>query len=199
MPPTNTKATVMPAPAFTASDDDCVGLVVSTSPIVPPKPPPGPPMFLMIAGTRPELGNVHGTLDAIDAAQAVKFLASRPVWVAKAPCLTRRHTAYAAVMLTGLRRLNGAASGPSNLKLVASWRICGTFGTGVTLRFIAVPPIVPPGNGWLKNPAGTVKPPVPFTFTSAAVMPARSAPPGMQPPGFCGTGPISVIAVIGAG
>src|SRR5262249_26130563 len=65
--------------------------------------------------------------------------------------------------------------------------------------FIGVPPFVPPGNGWLKKPAGTVKPPVPFTFTTAGVMPARSAPPGMQPPGFCGRGPISFVCVLFAG
>src|SRR5262249_31816634 len=111
----------------------------------------------------------------------------------------RRHTAYAAFVLTGFNMLNGAAGGPSNLKLVASWMICGTFGTGVTCRFIGVPPFVPPGNGWLKKPAGTVKPPVPFTFTTAGVMPARSAPPGMQPPGFGGRGPISFVCVFFAG
>src|SRR5881396_1225492 len=111
-------------------------------------------MFLMIAGTRPELGKVHGTWLAMPAAaaHAVKFFPIRPVCVTHAVCFMRRHTPYGAMVFTGFRMLNGAVSGPSNLKLVASWRICGTFGTGVTCRFIGVPPIVPPGNGWLKNP-----------------------------------------------
>src|SRR4029453_17141316 len=70
--------------------------------------------------------------------------------------------------------------------------ICGTFGTGVTFKFIGVPPSGPPGNSCLKNPTGMTKPPVPFVITVFG-------PPPMQPPGLSGSGPKSGFGVVGAG
>jgi hypothetical protein len=109
----------------------------------------------MIAGIRPELGNVHGTFAGTEAAHAVKFFPIRPVCATQAVCPNLRHGAYIAVMLTGFSMLNGDASGPSNLKLVASCRIWVTFGTALTFSLLAPPPIVPPGNGWLKKPTAS--------------------------------------------
>ncbi len=99
----------LPPPIAIASDDAWVGLVVSTSAIVPPNPvpaPAAPPLFLTMPGTAPELGKVQSTLANMSSggAHAVKVLARRPVCVAHAPCFKRRNTASAAVVMHGVVR-----------------------------------------------------------------------------------------------
>src|SRR5262245_27158500 len=87
------------------------------------------PLYFTISGKPPWPIFVHGPPAPLTVAggHQVNFAAARPVWVANAPCLSRRNTAvFMPVFIVPIGASIRTAGGPVTVLLVANWRMPGS-------------------------------------------------------------------------